>query len=76
LLDDTWAIESVGLASAFLLSWSHYVRLMSAEKSHARAFYEAGATHGGWSVRQLDRQIGTQFLSGQASQQRISITAG
>ena len=46
----------------FPLSWSHYVRLMSVEKPHARAFYEAEAIRGGWSVRQLDRQIGTQFF--------------
>ena len=47
---------------AFPLSWSHYTRLMSVEKDHARAFYEAEAIRGGWSVRQLDRQIGTQFF--------------
>ena len=35
---------------------------MSVEKPHARAFYEAEAIRGGWSVRQLDRQIGTQFF--------------
>jgi predicted nuclease of restriction endonuclease-like (RecB) superfamily len=43
------------------LSWSHYVRLLSVEKPDARAFYEAEALRGGWTVRQLDRQIGTQF---------------
>jgi predicted nuclease of restriction endonuclease-like (RecB) superfamily len=35
---------------------------MSVEKSHARVFYESEAIRGGWSVRQLDRQIGTQFF--------------
>lgn len=50
------------LASVFPLSWSHYVRLMSVEKPHARVFYESEAIRGGWSVRQLDRQIGTQFF--------------
>ena len=43
------------------LSWSHYVRLLSVEKPEARSFYEAEALRGGWTVRQLDRQIGTQF---------------
>jgi predicted nuclease of restriction endonuclease-like (RecB) superfamily len=43
------------------LSWSHYVRLLSVEKPQAREFYEAEALRGGWTVRQLDRQIGTQF---------------
>lgn len=45
----------------FLLSWSQYVRLMAVENPRARAFYESEAIRGGWSVRQLDRQIGTQF---------------
>ena len=45
----------------FPLSWSHYVRLMSVDKPHVRAFYESEAIRGGWSVRQLDRQISTQF---------------
>ncbi len=45
----------------FLLSWSHYVSLLSVGKFESRAFYEAEALRGGWTVRQLDRQIGTQF---------------
>jgi predicted nuclease of restriction endonuclease-like (RecB) superfamily len=49
------------LAKGFPLSWSHYVRLLSVAKSEARAFYEAEALRGGWTVRQLDRQVGTQF---------------
>jgi predicted nuclease of restriction endonuclease-like (RecB) superfamily len=49
-------------AGVFPLSWSHYVRLMSVEKPHARVFYESEAIRGGWSVRQLHRQIGTQFF--------------
>jgi len=49
------------LGKGFPLSWSHYVRLLSVEKPEARAFYEAEALRGGWTVRQLDRQIGTQF---------------
>ena len=45
----------------FPLSWSHYVHLMSVPDLQARAFYESESIAGGWSVRQLDRQIGTQF---------------
>jgi len=45
----------------FPLSWSHYVRLMAVEKPQARTFYETEAIRGGWSVRQLTRQIDTQF---------------
>lgn len=56
------AIFDQRLFTAFPLAWSHYVRLMAVEKPHARAFYETEAIRGGWSVRQLDRQISTQFF--------------
>jgi len=46
----------------FPLPWSHYVRLLSVEKHEARNFYEQEAIRGGWSIRQLDRQIGSQFF--------------
>ena len=45
------------LAQAFPLPWSAYVRLLSVKDTHARQFYETEALRGGWSVRQLDRQI-------------------
>jgi predicted nuclease of restriction endonuclease-like (RecB) superfamily len=44
------------------LPWSHYVRLLSVPDPEARAFYEAEALRGGWSVRQLDRQISSKFF--------------
>ena len=49
------------LAQAFPLPWSAYVRLLSVKNPQARAFYETEALRGGWSVRQVDRQIGSQF---------------
>ncbi|MDR1011434.1 MAG: PDDEXK nuclease domain-containing protein [Opitutaceae bacterium] len=50
------------LAKAFPLPWSHYVMLISRSRSpEAREFYHAEALRGGWSVRQLDRQISTLF---------------
>lgn len=49
------------LAIRFPLPWSHYVRLLKVEKLAARKFYETEALRGGWSVRQLDRQISTLF---------------
>jgi len=49
------------LASQFSLPCSAYVRLLSVKNSHAREFYEIEAMKGGWSVRQLDRQINSQF---------------
>ena len=51
-----------GRPSPFPLPWSHYVRLLSVNTREARDFYEAEALRGGWSVRQLDRQIATQFF--------------
>jgi predicted nuclease of restriction endonuclease-like (RecB) superfamily len=49
------------LARCFSLPWSAYVRLLSVKNEQARAFYETEALRGGWSVRQLDRQISSQF---------------
>src|SRR5580693_4353418 len=45
------------LRPLFPLSWSHYVRLLSVTNPEAREYYEREALQGGWSVRQLDRQI-------------------
>ena len=46
----------------FPLSWTHYVHLLRRSRSpEARAFYETEALRGGWSVRQLDRQMSTLF---------------
>ncbi len=50
------------LARAFPLPWSHYVLLLSRARSpEAFAFYHTEALRGGWSVRQLRRQMDTQF---------------
>ena len=50
-------LEVEALAPKFPLSWSHYVKLLSVENPNARAFYETETLRGGWSLRQLDRQI-------------------
>ncbi len=55
------ALYLEALCHAFLLSWSHYVRLLSVEQPEARKFYETESLRGGWSVRQLDRQVSTLF---------------
>jgi predicted nuclease of restriction endonuclease-like (RecB) superfamily len=49
------------IANCFPLPWSAYVRLLAVKNELARSFYEAEALRGGWSVRQLDRQINSQF---------------
>jgi predicted nuclease of restriction endonuclease-like (RecB) superfamily len=49
------------VARNFPLPWTHYVRLLRVRNPLAREFYIREALAGGWSVRQLNRQIGTQF---------------
>ncbi len=41
------------------LSWSHYRLLLSLDDENARNFYIKEAINGNWSVRQLQREIGT-----------------
>lgn len=43
------------------LSWSHYLLIMRVENPKARQYYIREASEGGWSVRQLERQICTQY---------------
>lgn len=48
------------LTTRFPLPWSHYVLLTRRSRSpEVRTFYETEALRGGWTVRQLDRQIST-----------------
>jgi len=49
------------LAKQFQLPWSAYVRLLSVKRPEARAFYETETLRSGWPIRQLNRQIGSQF---------------
>lgn len=43
------------------LSWSHYRLLLKVENPKAREYYAEEAAKTPWSVRQLDRQISTQY---------------
>jgi predicted nuclease of restriction endonuclease-like (RecB) superfamily len=54
-------LSAKSFAAAFPLPWSHYVRLLAIKDDGARSFYEKEALRGGWTVRQLARQIDTQF---------------
>lgn len=49
------------IARNFPLPWSHYVKLLAVQNPEARAFYETESLRGGWSVRQMNRQISSQF---------------
>lgn len=56
------AIEQLGnIARAFPLPWTHYVRLLRVRNALGRESYAREALAGGWSVRQLNRQINSQF---------------
>lgn len=41
------------------LTWSHFRMLLCVDRAEARAWYAREAVEQGWSVRALDRQIGT-----------------
>jgi predicted nuclease of restriction endonuclease-like (RecB) superfamily len=49
------------IARNFPLPWTHYVRLLRVKNPLACEFYTREALAGGWSVRQLHRQISSQF---------------
>ncbi len=44
-----------------LLSWSHYKLIMRIENKEAREYYIKEAVESNWSVRALERQIGTHY---------------
>ena len=71
LINDIWAasLSVTLLANQFPLPWSAYVRLLSVRIPEARTFYETETLRSGWSVRQLDRQIGSQFYERMALSQ-------
>jgi predicted nuclease of restriction endonuclease-like (RecB) superfamily len=70
-INDIWTASSsiTLLANQFPLPWSAYVRLLSVKIPEARTFYETETLRSGWSVRQLDRQIASQFYERMALSQ-------
>jgi len=49
------------IAEQFPLPWSHYTRLLRLRSTYAVEFYNAEAMRSGWTVKQLERQINSQF---------------
>jgi hypothetical protein len=41
------------------LSWTHFIELIRIDDPLKRAFYEVECLQGNWSIRQLQRQIGS-----------------
>lgn len=74
----TLSAKSVEAAVArrFQLPWSHYARLVRVADADARRFYEQESLRGGWSLRQLDRQIGTAFYERSSSARRVLPKSG
>jgi predicted nuclease of restriction endonuclease-like (RecB) superfamily len=44
------------------LTWSHYIELLAVQDKNARAFYEQECINSNWSVKELNRQIGTSLF--------------
>ncbi len=51
--------EDVDSARLLCLSWSHLTELLQLENPAQRRFYELQCVNGSWSVRELQRQIGS-----------------
>ena len=66
-------LSGIARTGVFPLAWSHYVQLMSVTTAPVRAFFETGAIRGGSSVRQLERQIGTQFFERTSNAKRQAV---
>lgn len=75
--ESVWELADLAaLSRRFPLPWSAYVRLLSVKNEVARGFYEAEALRCGWSVRQLERQVNSQFYERTAlSRNKISMLA-
>jgi predicted nuclease of restriction endonuclease-like (RecB) superfamily len=54
-------LTASAVGTMFPLPWSAYVRLLSVTDPRAREFYETETLRNGWTIRQLERQIGSQF---------------
>jgi predicted nuclease of restriction endonuclease-like (RecB) superfamily len=58
---DATTQKGQSLSAQFRLSWTHYQILMRIENVDARRFYEIEAAKQQWSVRQLQRQVGSSL---------------
>ena len=45
-----------------ILSWFHYLELLSIDDKNRRSFYEKETLNANWSVRELKRQINTSLF--------------
>lgn len=61
IVQSSIAQSSVLSIPHFVLPWTYYVRLLSVDNPIAREFYETEALRGGWTVKQLTRQMNSAF---------------
>lgn len=54
-------VHTVEQIHKFALSWNHYQVIMRIDNPQARSFYEIEAYKQQWSVRQLQRQVGSSL---------------
>ncbi|MEQ8189574.1 MAG: PDDEXK nuclease domain-containing protein [Candidatus Eremiobacterota bacterium] len=50
-------VKSETLVRKFMLSWSHYLKLMRIEDPGERQFYEIECINNNWNIRELQRQF-------------------
>lgn len=55
------SVHSADRIHKFTLSWNHYQVIMREDNPEARSFYENEAYNQQWSVRQLQRQVGSSL---------------
>ena len=63
------------LSGNSFLSWSHYALLIRVDSDVARPYYEKEALASGWSVRDLQRAIHSQYYERLLSTQRGGLPA-
>lgn len=51
----------LGIAERFPLPWSHRTRLLPLRSAYAVEFYHTEGVRDGWTVKQVERQINSQF---------------
>jgi len=56
----TW-LSLCGHCREISIAWSHDTRLLRLQSGYAVEFYHAEAVRGGWTVKQLERQMNSQF---------------
>ena len=56
LSDQFKDLPAVSTGRKFVLSWSHYLKLMRIDDVNERHFYEIEAAKNNWSLRELNRQ--------------------